>query len=57
MCRVRVKVTKTPYDMPNTDSVAVECWRTPADFAPMAGTSHKDDVVIGGATSEEDRSP
>jgi dihydroneopterin aldolase len=25
--RVRVKVTKAPFDMPNVGSVAVECWR------------------------------
>ncbi len=31
--RVRVKVTKAPFDMPNVGSVAVECWRTPEDFA------------------------
>lgn len=30
--RVRVRVTKAPFDMPNTRSVAVECWREPADF-------------------------
>lgn len=30
--RVRVKVTKAPFDMPNVQSVAVECWRTRADF-------------------------
>jgi dihydroneopterin aldolase len=30
--RVRVKVTKSPFDMPNVGNVAVECWRTPADF-------------------------
>ena len=29
---VRVRVTKRPHDMPNVDSVAVECERTPADF-------------------------
>lgn len=29
---VRVKVTKAPFDMPNVRSVAVECWRKPADF-------------------------
>lgn len=29
----RVKVTKQPFDMPNVGCVAVECWRTPADFA------------------------
>ena len=34
--RVRVKVTKAPFDMPNTKSVAVECWRTPEDFAGVA---------------------
>jgi dihydroneopterin aldolase len=33
IARVRVKVTKAPFDMPNVGSVAVECWRTPADFA------------------------
>ena len=31
--RARVRVTKTPFDMPNVGSVAVECSRTPADFA------------------------
>jgi 7,8-dihydroneopterin aldolase/epimerase/oxygenase len=31
--RVRVKVTKAPFDMPNVGSVAVECWRERADFA------------------------
>ncbi len=31
--RVRVKVTKSPFDMPRAGAVAVECWRTPADFA------------------------
>ena len=31
--RIRVKVTKAPFDMPNVGSVAVECWRTAADFA------------------------
>lgn len=31
--RVRVKVTKQPFDMPNVGQVAVECWRSPADFA------------------------
>jgi dihydroneopterin aldolase len=31
--RVRVKVTKAPFDMPNVGSVAVECWRTAEDFA------------------------
>lgn len=31
--RVRVKVTKSPFDMPNVGSVAVECWRTREDFA------------------------
>ena len=25
--RVRVKVTKAPFDMPNVGAVAVECWR------------------------------
>lgn len=30
--RVRIKVTKQPFDMPNALGVAVECWRTPADF-------------------------
>lgn len=29
--RVRVKVTKAPFDMPNVGSVAVECWRDRAD--------------------------
>lgn len=32
--RVRVKVTKAPFGMPNAGSVAVECWRSPADFEP-----------------------
>ena len=32
IARVRVKVTKIPFDMPNAHSVGVECWRTPADF-------------------------
>lgn len=31
--RVRVKVTKAPFDMPNVGSVAVECWRSRQDFA------------------------
>ncbi len=31
--RVRVRVTKSPFDMPNVGSVAVECWRTREDFA------------------------
>lgn len=30
--RVRVKVTKAPFDMPNVGTVAVECWRDRADF-------------------------
>jgi len=30
--RARVKVTKAPFDMPNVGSVAVECWRTRAEF-------------------------
>lgn len=30
---VRVRVDKLPFDMPNVGGVAVECWRTPADFA------------------------
>ncbi len=30
--RVRVRVTKRPFDMPNVRAVAVECWRTPDDF-------------------------
>ncbi|MCK6504759.1 dihydroneopterin aldolase [Myxococcota bacterium] len=30
--RVRVRVDKLPFDMPNVGGVAVECWRTPADF-------------------------
>lgn len=30
--RVRVKVTKSPFDMPNVGNVAVECWRERADF-------------------------
>lgn len=30
--RVRVRVRKTPFDMPNVDSVAVECVRIPQDF-------------------------
>lgn len=30
--RVRVKVTKAPFDMPNVGNVAVECWRSRADF-------------------------
>ncbi|GDX83185.1 hypothetical protein LBMAG42_49960 [Deltaproteobacteria bacterium] len=30
--RVRVKVTKAPFDMPNVGSVAVECWRSREDF-------------------------
>ncbi len=32
--RVRVKVTKSPFDMPNTLGVAVECWRGRDDLAP-----------------------
>ena len=38
--RVRVKVTKAPFGMPNVGTVAVECWRTPEDFRedpPAAG--------------------
>ena len=31
--RVRVKVTKQPINVPNIGLVAVECWRTPSDFA------------------------
>lgn len=34
---VRVRVTKAPFDMPNAAGVAVECWRTPADFAEDSG--------------------
>ncbi len=30
--RARVRVTKSPFDMPNVGSVAVECVRTPEDF-------------------------
>lgn len=30
--RVRVRVDKLPFDMPNVRGVGVECWRTPADF-------------------------
>ncbi len=30
--RARVRVTKTPFDMPNVGSVAVECVRSPADY-------------------------
>lgn len=30
--RVRVKVTKSPFDMPNVGNVAVECWRDREDF-------------------------
>lgn len=30
--RVRVRVTKAPFDMPNVGSVAVECTRARADF-------------------------
>lgn len=30
--RVRVKVTKSPFDMPNVQCVAVECWRSREDF-------------------------
>lgn len=30
--RVRIKVTKAPFDMPNVGSVAVECWRSRKDF-------------------------
>jgi dihydroneopterin aldolase len=30
--RVRVRVTKAPFDMPNVGSVAVECWRSREDF-------------------------
>ena len=29
--QVRVKVTKSPFDMPNTRAVAVECWRARGD--------------------------
>ena len=29
---VRIKVTKSPFDMPNAGSVSVECRRVPADF-------------------------
>ena len=31
--RVRVKVTKAPFDMPNVGNVAVECWRSREDFS------------------------
>lgn len=34
VARVRVRVAKRPFDMPNAQEVAVECWRRPADFAP-----------------------
>jgi 7,8-dihydroneopterin aldolase/epimerase/oxygenase len=37
--RVRVKVTKVPFDMPNTRAVAVECWRTPQDFGLQERTA------------------
>jgi 7,8-dihydroneopterin aldolase/epimerase/oxygenase len=30
--RATVRVTKTPFDMPNVGSVAVECVRVPGDF-------------------------
>lgn len=30
--RVRVKVTKAPFAMPNVGAVAVECWRSREDF-------------------------
>ncbi len=30
--RVRVRVTKTPFDMPNVEAVGVACTRIPADF-------------------------
>ncbi len=33
--RVRVRVNKLPFDMPNVAGVGVECWRTPADFAAV----------------------
>ncbi len=38
--QVRVKVTKTPADMPQVEGVAVECWRRREDFglAPLPGT-------------------
>lgn len=35
--RVRVRVTKTPFDMPNASGVAAECWRIPQDFADEDG--------------------
>ncbi len=31
--RVRVRVTKAPFDMPNVGNVAVECWRAKEDFS------------------------
>ena len=35
--RVRVRVRKTPFDMPNVQAVAVECSRTPEDFGVRRG--------------------
>lgn len=34
--RVRVKVTKSPFDMPNVGNVAVECWRDREQFGLAA---------------------
>lgn len=34
--RVRVRVNKLPFDMPNVSGVGVECWRTPADFEGLS---------------------
>lgn len=43
--RVRVRVNKLPFDMPNVTGVAVECWRTPADFE---GISEDELVALRG---------
>jgi dihydroneopterin aldolase len=32
---VRIRVTKTPFDMPNVAAVAVECTRRPEDFTDL----------------------
>jgi dihydroneopterin aldolase len=40
--RVRVRVHKKPYDMPNADGVAVECVRCPADVVHR----HLDDAGL-----------
>jgi 7,8-dihydroneopterin aldolase/epimerase/oxygenase len=48
--RVRVKVTKAPFDMPNTGSVAVECWRSPDDFAGRTDPIEERRLQRGGSS-------